>query len=129
MDGYFSGMIRLLFVCDQPGDDNHELALEFCLHNVDFHRFADVGPKAVDEEYDRQISQNYFKFKGFLAASFYQLRKSVARSAPSVSSDAMGVHHLTVVCGVPQPAGKDGRQCPVWQAEGAAAAAHSLPAA
>lgn len=78
-------MIRLLIVCVQPGDDNHELALEFCLHNVEFHRFADVSPKAVDEEYDRQVSQDCSKFKGCLAASSHQLCKSVARSAPSVS--------------------------------------------
>jgi hypothetical protein len=37
----------------QPGEDNHELALEFCLHQADFHRFADTNPRAVDEQYDR----------------------------------------------------------------------------
>lgn len=41
----------LLFA--QPGDDNHELALDFCLHTTQFHRYADTNPKAVDEHYER----------------------------------------------------------------------------
>ena len=35
----------------QPGDDDHKLALEFCMHHTHVHGFLDTNPAAVDEEY------------------------------------------------------------------------------
>lgn len=35
----------------QPGDDDHELALEFCTHHTHAHGFLDTNPATVDEEY------------------------------------------------------------------------------
>ncbi|KAL3159096.1 hypothetical protein ABBQ32_011094 [Trebouxia sp. C0010 RCD-2024] len=35
----------------QAGDANHELAMEYCLQNLEQHRFGDVNPVAVEELY------------------------------------------------------------------------------
>ena len=35
----------------QPGDDEHELALEAMLCKLDFHRFLDTNPAVVDDIY------------------------------------------------------------------------------
>ena len=35
----------------QPGDDDHELALEFCTHHTHVHGFLDTNSATVDEEY------------------------------------------------------------------------------
>ena len=34
-----------------PGEDDHELALEFCVHHTDFHTFLDTNPRQVEEQY------------------------------------------------------------------------------
>lgn len=36
----------------QPGEENHELASDYCLQNLYYHKFADVSPSAVTEFYE-----------------------------------------------------------------------------
>ncbi|KAL3151809.1 hypothetical protein ABBQ38_012777 [Trebouxia sp. C0009 RCD-2024] len=35
----------------QAGDANHDLAMEYCLQNLEQHRYGDVNPLAVEELY------------------------------------------------------------------------------
>lgn len=35
----------------QAGDGNHDLAMEYCLQNLERHRFGDVDPKSVESLY------------------------------------------------------------------------------
>ena len=37
----------------QPGEDNYELALDYCLHSLEHHRYGDASPSQVDELLDR----------------------------------------------------------------------------
>ena len=46
-----SGFLVDVVVRVQPGDDEHELALEAMLCKLDFHRFLDTNPAVVDDIY------------------------------------------------------------------------------
>lgn len=35
----------------QPGEDNHEIALEFCMQNMYYHGYPDPKPEDVGEYY------------------------------------------------------------------------------
>lgn len=39
----------------QAGEQNHELALEYCLGNLHHHHFGDVNPAEVEDNYDRCV--------------------------------------------------------------------------
>lgn len=43
----------------QAGDANHELAMGYCLQNLEEHRFGDVNPLSVEELFARYALESF----------------------------------------------------------------------
>lgn len=52
VQAFYSGACSRQYLL-QPEDDNHETAMQYCLQNLDRHRFGDVNPKAVEADYSK----------------------------------------------------------------------------
>ncbi|KAK9804286.1 hypothetical protein WJX72_004797 [[Myrmecia] bisecta] len=75
----------------QPGDDNYEVAMDFCLNQLQHHKCLDTNPKEVDRQYEgleERLGYNALLRK---QAALGTLRARLL--ALSLTSDQQDIHH------------------------------------